>query len=102
MAYITPSQELLSNPHLQELFKALAEINDPKTIEKVLSDALTHYELEILIRRWQAIKMIAKKIPYRQIAQDLNISTSTVNKAAFSYYQEKEGWRILLNHLGYN
>ena len=101
MAYIIPSNELLSNPHLQEFFQGLADLKTSKEIKKVLSDALTDAELEFLTKRWQAIKMIAENVPYREIAKKLHISTSTVNRAAYSYYQERGGWHILLKKLGY-
>ena len=101
MAYIIPSDELLANPNLREIFKGLAELKNPEEIKKVLSDALTDAELEFLTKRWQAIKMLAEGIPYRKIAKELHISTSTVNRAAYSFYQERGGWHILLRQLGY-
>lgn len=101
MAYIIPTKELLSNPHLQEFFEGVAKLKTKDEVEKVLSDALTDVELKFLAKRWQAIKMISEGVPYRQIAKELEISTSTVTKAAYSYYQEKGGWHILLRKLGY-
>ena len=101
MAYIIPTEELISDPHLQEFFEGVAKLRTAKEVEKVLSDALTDVELQFLIKRWQAIKMIHQGVPYRKIAKELGISTSTITKAAYSYYQERGGWHILLRKLGY-
>ena len=51
MAYIIPTDELLSDPHLQEFFKGVAKLKTQKEVEKVLSDALTDVELKFLAKR---------------------------------------------------
>lgn len=101
MSYIIPSDELLANPDLQEIFKGIACLKNSQEVQRVLSDALTEAELQFMIRRWQSIKMLAQGAPYRQIARELHISTSTVNRTAYSFYQERGGWHILLKQLGY-
>jgi uncharacterized protein YerC len=101
MSYIIPSDELLANPHLKEIFKGLALLDNTQEVQKVLSDAFTEAELQFVIRRWQSIKMLALGDSYRKIAKELHISTSTVNRTAYSFYQERGGWRILLTKLGY-
>ena len=98
--YIIPSDELLKNPDLQEIFKLISTLKTPKECEIFFSDAFSDRELVALMKRWQAVKMIAQKIPYRQIAKDLGISTATVTRAAYSLYQERGGWQMLLRKVG--
>lgn len=90
------SKDFLSDPDLQEIFKALASLSSSQEVEKVLGDTLTPRELRTLKKRWQTIKLVARKLPYRVIAQQLRISTTTVARAALSFEKEKEGWEILL------
>ncbi len=101
MTYIIPSEQLLANSDLQEIFRGVSLLKNSQEVQQVLSDAFTESELQFIIRRWQAIKMIAKGIPYRKISKELHISTSTVSRTAYSFYQERGGWYILLKKLGY-
>lgn len=67
---------------MKELFEAVAELKNEKEISDFFRDLLTLPEITEFANRWQIVKLLVQKKPYLQIANTLNVSTTTVTRVA--------------------
>jgi len=56
--------------------------DNKNNLDKLLEDILTPQEIETLYERFQIIKLLRKWLSQREIAENLGISTTTVNRWA--------------------
>lgn len=63
-------------------------------------DLCTPEEIDEMARRWQAAKMLAEEKPYREIAEEVEVSTTTVARVAHWLNSGKGGYRLILHRLG--
>ncbi len=63
-------------------------------------DLCTPEEIDEMARRWQVAKMLAKKRPYREIADETEVSTATVTRVAHWLNAGMGGYRLVLHRLG--
>ncbi|MCX7597212.1 MAG: YerC/YecD family TrpR-related protein, partial [Fischerella sp.] len=65
-----------------ELFKAILKLKTVEEAEKFFRDLCTLQELYEMSKRWQAVRMIDQGLPFREIAEKLEMSTTTVARVA--------------------
>ncbi|MFA6106146.1 MAG: YerC/YecD family TrpR-related protein [Patescibacteria group bacterium] len=65
-------------------------------------DLCTLKELKDLSERWEIAKMIERGLPYREIAEKLKVSTTTVSRVALWLNNGLGGYRLILNRLNLN
>jgi len=64
-------------------------------------DLCTAEEIDELARRWQVAKLLAEdRLSYRDIADEADVSTSTVTRVAHWLHEGKGGYRLILGRLG--
>lgn len=63
-------------------------------------DLCTPEEIDEMARRWQVVKMLAKGKSYREIATEVEVSTTTVARVAHWLNQGMGGYRAILHRLG--
>ena len=63
-------------------------------------DLCTAEEIDEMARRWQVAKMLADERPYREIADETEVSTATVTRVAHWLTHGKGGYRLILRRLG--
>lgn len=97
--YHFSSSEILNDKDFQELCMAVASLHSKEEAMEVLVSILAPQEIETLKKRWQILKMISKDTPYRVIAKNLKVSTTTVTRTALSLKREKTGWELLMRSL---
>jgi TrpR family trp operon transcriptional repressor len=68
--------------HFPELCEMIAEIKNPKAVEKFLEDILTPQEREVIAERLQIIKLLKKGHTQRAVAKKLSVSVSKVTRGA--------------------
>ena len=73
-----------------------------QTVEEVESffDLCTPAELEGIVDRWRVAQMLVRKMPYRQIAAETNVSTATIVRVARFLNNGNDGYRTIMRRLG--
>lgn len=65
----------------------------------LLQDFLTPQELEVLVLRWEIIKLLNTGMPQREIAKQLGVAIGTVSRGARELKYGHNGFVQLLNKL---
>ncbi len=82
-----------------ELFKAIITIDSMKECKNFFYDLCTPSEIEEFSTRWLIVKLLSKKKPYRQIALETGVSTTTVGRVARYMKYGHDGYNTVLNKL---
>jgi len=79
-----------------ELFKVILKLKTIEELEKFFRDLCTLQEINEMSKRWQAVKMINQGLPFREIAEKLEMSTTTVARVAHWLHHGEGGYRLAL------
>ena len=79
------------------LFEAILSLKTVKEAEAFFRDLCTIDEIKEMSERWQIVKMLEKGISYREIAEKLNVSTTTVSRVALWLNNGEGGYRLVLD-----
>jgi len=82
-----------------ELFKAILKLKTIEEVEKFFRDLCTLQEIYEMSKRWQAVKMIDQGLPFREIAEKLEMSTTTVARVAHWLHHGEGGYRLILERM---
>lgn len=82
-----------------ELFKAILSLENTKEAEDFFRDLCTIDEVKDMAERWQIAKLVHKGIPYREIAEKLGVSTTTVSRVAVWVFHGEGGYKAVLDKL---
>ena len=82
-----------------ELFGLLAKINDSKEMSAFLRDLMTLEELEEIISRFKVVKQLQEKVPYRKIAKETGVSTTTITRINYWLHYGTGGYSLALKKL---
>lgn len=82
-----------------ELFEAILAVRTKAECAKFFRDLCTLEEITDMADRWQMVKMLLKGITYREIAQKLNVSSTTVARVADWYNGGKGGYKLIAKRL---
>lgn len=85
-----------------DLYRALASISKPDDMARFLRDLCTPSELREFEARWAAARLLdAGTLSYRDIAQQVGTSTTTVTRVArFLNSEPHQGYRLVLKQKG--
>jgi TrpR-related protein YerC/YecD len=89
----------LRTPEVEEFFRAVLSLKTVDECKKFFRDSMTLQEIERLTQRWQIVKMLDQKVPYREIAERIGVSTSTVTRVAYWLHHGEGGWQLVLNRM---
>jgi len=81
---------------LKKLSQAFLGLKTESDILNFLRDLCTVDELEELSTRWEIAKMLDKGLPYREIARQTGVSTTTVTRIAYWLDHGEGGYKIAL------
>ncbi len=84
---------------LQDLYEAIASIENPAEAAAFLRDLLTIAELTEFANRWQIVLMLDNGKPYAHIAKELGVSTTTVTRVAHWLNHGTGGYRKALERM---
>lgn len=87
------------NSKTDNLFKAILKLASLKEAEDFFRDLCTAEELRAMSERWEIVKMVNKGNTYREIADKLNVSTTTVSRVAFWLNNGENGYKLMLNRM---
>lgn len=89
-------QKRWKNKQTEELFKTILKLRTQKEAEKFFRDILTLKEIDEISRRWQAVLLLNKGLPYREIAKVTGHSTTTVARIAHWLWRGEGGYKLML------
>ena len=89
----------INEAKLNNLWQAVLMLKNSKECASFFRDLCTTEELRAISERWQAAQKIAKNESYRQIANDIGISVTTVTRVANWLKNGKGGYRLILKRL---
>lgn len=87
------------NKKTRELIQALRSLETNEEMAKFLRDILTEEEIREISERWQAVNLLAKGLPYRDISKLTGLSTATVTRIAKWYREGAGGYSIALKRV---
>merc|ERR1711991_234040 len=93
-------RDRIESHHENELFTAILALKTQGEARDFFYDLCTPAELEGLVDRWRVAQMLVKKMPYRQIAAETNVSTATIVRVARFLNNGNDGYRTIMRRLG--
>ena len=94
------SSKKWNRPEADQLYSAVLKLKTVSECRQFFRDLCTPDELVDMADRFQAAKLLARDIDYRDIAQRLGMSTTTVTRVAHWLRQGMGGYRLVLARLG--
>ncbi len=76
----------------KELSRVLTSIQQNADMDAFLTDLFTEGEYREFAMRWQVVKRLAKHMPQRSIAEELDIGIGTVTRGSKEFQQKKSGF----------
>lgn len=89
----------LNNKEFEELSQAILKLRTTSECKKFLRDLCTFGELSAMTERFQVVKMILDKKPYREISKKTGSSTATITRVAHWLHHGMGGYKLLLSRL---
>ena len=93
-------REQIDKAHADDLYAAILQLQTVEEVESFFFDLCTPAELEGIVDRWRVAQMLVRKIPYRQIAAETNVSTATIVRVARFLNNGNDGYRTIMRRLG--
>ena len=93
-------REQIDKAHAEDLYAAILQLQTVEEVESFFFDLCTPAELEGIVDRWRVAKMLVRKMPYRQIAAETNVSTATIVRVARFLNNGNDGYRTIMRRLG--
>ena len=81
-----------------ELFEAIVSIDNIEECKNFFYDLCTPSEINEFSTRWLIVRLLSKKIPYRQIASETGVSTTTVGRVARYMKYGHNGYNSVLKN----
>ncbi len=83
----------------KKLFEAILCIESVDECKRFFDDLCTPSELEEFSSRWLIARLLKEKKPYRQIASETGVSTTTVGRVARYLRHGSDGYNVILGRL---
>ena len=93
-------REQIDKAHAEDLYAAILQLQTVEEVESFFFDLCTPVEREGLVGRWRVAQMLVRKMPYRQIAAETNVSTATIVRVARFLNNGNDGYRKIMRRLG--
>ena len=93
-------RERIDKAHAEDLYAAILQLQTLEEVESFFFDLCTPAELEGIVDRWRVAQMLVRKMPYRQIAAETNVSTATIVRVARFLNNGNDGYRTIMRRLG--
>ncbi len=84
----------------KDLYEAILALQSSKEARSFFHDLCTPAELEGLVDRWRVAQMLVKKVPYRKIAAQTNVSTATIVRVARFLNNGSDGYKTIMERQG--
>jgi len=84
------------------LFNAIISLKSVKEAECFFRDLCTAEELKEMSERWEIAQRLNMGISYREIAEKLKVSTTTVSRVALWLKNGTGGYETMLNRMAHH
>ena len=93
-------RERIEKAHAEDLYAAILQLQTVEEVESFFFDLCTPAELEGIVDRWRVAQMLVRKMPYRQIAAETNVSTATIVRVARFLNNGNDGYKTIMQRQG--
>lgn len=90
------------NKQTDNLFQAILSLKNTKEAELFFRDLCTIDEIKEMSDRWEIVDLLKKGKTYREIAEKLKISTTTVSRVASWLNYGMGGYETIYNRLNHH
>lgn len=87
------------NSNTKDLFRAILALRNINEAKKFFRDLLTKQEIIEFGKRWQAAKMLSKKIPYPVIEKETGLSSTTIARVSKWLNRGMNGYKLILKRV---
>ena len=88
-----------SKKQLEQLYEAVLKLQTKAECKKFFRDLCTLKELESISERFEVVKMVDQKIPYREISKKTGASTATITRVAHWLHHGEGGYKLALSRI---
>jgi len=88
-----------NNPKTEDLLKAILALKNIDEAKRFFRDLLTEQEIIEFGKRWQAAKMLNKKIPYSEVEKETGLSSTTIARVSKWLNKGMDGYKLMLKRL---
>lgn len=85
------------NKKTDNLFKVILSLKSVKEAERFFRDLCTAKEIRDMSERWEIARLLAEGMPYREIADILKVSSTTVSRVALWLNNGRGGYKLALS-----
>lgn len=90
------------NKKTEDLFQAILALKNIKEAKRFFRDLLTEQEIIEFSRRWQAAKMLDKKVAYSKIGKETGLSSTTIARISKWLNRGMGGYKLMLKRLNHH
>ena len=83
-------------PASTDLFKAILKLKNLHEAQNFCRDLMTEKEIKDLSKRWKAVQMLEKRIPFTQIEKETGMSPNTITRINKWRKKGMGGYRMML------
>jgi TrpR-related protein YerC/YecD len=94
---MTTPEKTGGDRHWEDLFTTIAGLKTPDETQAFLRDLCTRAELDAMAHRWQVAQLLEEGLPYLEVAQKAQASTTTVTRVAQWLRNGEGGYRLALS-----
>jgi len=84
---------------LLSLHKSIKKIKDADEFCAFFEDLFSDKELAAIVERWEIAKRLYAGATYREVAEDLGVSTATVTRVGKCLRRPASGYRMILDRI---
>jgi len=85
---------------IEDLYKAVINIQNLDECEKFFVDVCTEKEIEALAQRLYVAKLLREDVTYTEIEKETGASTVTISRVSKALKKGSDGYRIILERMG--
>lgn len=84
---------------MNSLYNAILTLKNEEEAEKFFRDLLTETEIKEFANRWRVARMLNKKVPYENIAQETGMSSTTIARISKWLNGGMGGYKLVLERI---
>jgi TrpR-related protein YerC/YecD len=85
----------------EDLFEALAVLQDTRELRRFFEDLCTPAELQALVDRWQVVEYLQQELPYRKIHDLTGVSVTTIGRVARCLSDGSGGYQTAIERISH-
>lgn len=88
-----------TDPTVSALLQTFLRLETEEEVWRFVRDLLTEEEIREFARRWQVAQLLAKGLPYSQIEQKTNMSSTTIARVSKFLRGKWGGYQLVLDRM---